>query len=133
MHYDKAGIYLFKMFSLTVVFIVAVTAAVVTPRVHHGGGVCSSADALIYAHLGTTFPAEFRALGGWYVSRTAYERKIVARVGLSEGCARCYGAAYLCGWRNCKMACVSASERCDACLATAGCVEARDKCTGFIK
>ena len=112
---------------------IVVAAAVVKPRVYHTGGVCSPSDALIYAHLGTTFPAVFRALGGWYVSRTAYERRIVARVGLSEGCAQCYGAAYVCGWSNCKMACVSASERCDACLAAAGCIEACEKCTGFKK
>ena len=92
---------------------------------------CTPADATIHAKRGHTFPTVFRSYGGFYVSKSSYEEKIVDNMHLSPSCAACYGSAYICGWKNCKMSCMREGKRCNACLKRMGCIEAVNKCTGF--
>lgn len=92
---------------------------------------CNAADAVIHSRKGSTFASVFRSYGGFYVSKSSYERKIVDNMNLSPSCAVCYGDAYICGWSNCKMSCMREGKRCDACLQRMGCIDAVNKCTGF--
>lgn len=92
---------------------------------------CTNADRVIHASIGSTFPALFRSFAGVWVSQTQYETLIQNSVHLSAPCSKCYGAAYTCGWDNCKRACWSASESCDRCLFDHDCTTACNACTGF--
>ena len=100
--------------------IVAATAAAVTR--------CNANDKLIHRRIGHTFEKRFRSYGGLTVSETQYVSKIVKRTGLSKPCAQCYGAAYICGWNNCKTACITASSYCTECLTKAKCISRCKKC-----
>ena len=100
--------------------IVAATAAAVTR--------CNANDKLIHRRIGHTFEKRFRNYGGLTVSEAQYVNKIVKRTGLSKPCAQCYGAAYICGWNNCKTACITASSYCTECLTKAKCISRCKKC-----
>lgn len=93
--------------------------------------VCLDNDRRIYAKSGDTFPFEFRKLGGFSVSKTAYEEAISNKFGISQSCAVCYGNAYICGWDNCAVQCAFAGQMCSKCLDEAKCVQNCDICTGF--
>lgn len=106
------------------VLILAVAAAATTNN-------CNAQDKRIYREKGSEFPTLFRSYGGLTVTRAAYERRIVEEVHLSASCASCYGAAYLCGWNNCKWACASEGMLCDGCLVDHSCIQACDACTAY--
>jgi len=93
---------------------------------------CNVADRKIYKAQGSTFEHRFRAFGGLFVGRSAYEAAIVKATGLSLSCARCYGKAYLCGFHNCKWKCAREGKMCTKCLERAGCIKACNKCSGFV-
>ena len=93
---------------------------------------CSSpSDRKIHQEKGSTFPTLFRSFGGLFVSKASYEETIVNEVGLSSACAACYGAAYICGFNNCKLKCYLYGSACDLCLKTYDCSQTCNKCTGI--
>ncbi len=94
-------------------------------------GACDASDKVIHKEKGKTFPVEFRKLGGFSVSKSAYEDAIVEKFALSPACASCFGDAYICGWSLCRWKCVLPGLICDACLIAANCISECNKCTGF--
>lgn len=94
-------------------------------------GQCDAADRQIWRTHGRTWPHEFRALGGLWVSRASYEDSVHRLTGLTRACATCYGGAYICGYDHCKWACMTEGASCDACLERTGCIAECDACTGF--
>jgi hypothetical protein len=95
------------------------------------GVACNQEDKAVFARKGNSFPALFRSFGGLTVGKDAYVSRIQSEVGLSAACAECYGAAYMCGWVNCKYSCITAGISCDACLLQYKCISVCNKCTGF--
>lgn len=63
---------------------------------------CDKHDAHTYRQQGHTFDHHFRALGGLFVSRSAFEAGVRRISGLSEACSECYGKMYSCGWDHCE-------------------------------
>lgn len=89
---------------------------------------CNAADKRIIKIQGSTFGHRFREFGGLFVSRSAYEARVVKETGLSATCARCYGKAYMCGFKNCKWRCAREGEMCTKCLERVGCIKTCNKC-----
>jgi hypothetical protein len=95
-------------------------------------GKCSIQDKHIYRRMGREFSHRFRAFGGVTVSKSSYEEAVRHATGLSVPCSQCYGDAYICGYNNCFWSCSTEGASCDACLKKEGCIEACNKCTGFV-
>lgn len=102
----------------------------------HGGDIfrCNANDKKIFKKDGATFTSHrFRAFGGMFVTKSAFEKKISQETGLSAQCASCYGDSYICGYDNCKFRCAMEGDSCTTCLNAAHCIETCNRCTGFIK
>lgn len=108
-------------------FLVAVTAT----SGGGGAGKCNKQDRAIWTREGHTWSHTFRSFGGIWVSQSSYEEKVRDATGLTQGCAKCYGDAYICGRSNCKWSCMTEGVACDACLTEQKCIENCNKCTGF--
>jgi len=97
-----------------------------------GISLCNDHDKDIYRILGPQFKSLFRSLVGWWPpSRETYITNVQTVSGLSMYCATCYGDAYICGYNNCKLACLTAGNACDKCLELYECAQNCNKCTGF--
>lgn len=112
------------MFTLVFLSLLAITYGVST-------SMCTAEDHAIFRRIGHTFEHVFRPFGGVTVSKRGFEMEVTRAVGLSESCASCYGDSYICGWDNCKRACIFESTMCTACLVENQCVERCRVCTGF--
>jgi hypothetical protein len=95
-------------------------------------GKCNDQDLKIFQARGSEFPIRFRQYGGFFVTKSSYISALQQNEGLSLSCASCYGDAYICGFENCKMSCVSWGKLCERCLTQYGCKRACDVCTGFL-
>lgn len=118
-------------FILLVVVVLSGSNGSPIPRSHAEGGKCNPHDLNVYQKHGNEFPRRFRQYAGMFVTRSQYIESLHKYEGLSTPCAECYGDAYICGWTNCKMDCVSQDKICNKCLRENDCTQKCDACTGF--